>query len=125
MAQPIEKADPIDMPRGSAKVVLLPASTASQETPFEPTTRVEGLQDQVASTFASTIRSLRPAFEQARVATSDACVYVFDESRDAINRMRNRVEQIKQEHPLELLYGITAGAFVLGMALRIWRAKRS
>jgi hypothetical protein len=124
MAQPIEKTDPVDRPRGPAKVVPLTVtpSTNLPETPF-PSTRTETGEEQVMRAVADATRSLRPAYNQARLVVGDACIYVLDQSFKVAKRVRKQAQQIKQEHPLELLCGITAGAFVLGMAIRIWRSK--
>ena len=119
MAQPLEKTKPVDRPRGPAKIVPL---TAGHQTQF-PSTRIETVEEQVARAVAGVMRSLRPAYEQARLAAGDACIYAFDQSVSVAKRVRKQARQIKQEHPLELLCGITAGAFVLGMAIRIWRSK--
>ncbi len=123
MAQALEKKEPVEQPRGPAKVVPLTAapSISSSETQF-PSTRIETVEEQVRAV-AGAVRSLRPAYEQARLAAGDACIYVLDQSFSAAKRVRKQAQHIKQEHPLELLCGITAGAFVLGMAIRIWRSK--
>jgi hypothetical protein len=125
MAQSLEKTDPVDRPRGPAKVVPLTAgsSISPHETQFHPTSRIESWEEQVSRAVASAAQLLRPAYDQTRVAAGDACIYALDQSLDVARRVRNRAQQIKREHPLELLYGITAGAFVLGMAIRIWRSK--
>ena len=127
MAQPVEKMEPVERPRGPAKVVPLTAgsSISSHEREFQPTSGIESLEEQLSHAVASALRSLRPAYEQATVVASEACTYALDQSLDVAKRVRNRAQQIKQEHPLELLYGIAAGAFVLGMAIRIWRSKSS
>jgi hypothetical protein len=127
MAQPIGKLEPIETRRGLAKVVPLTAgsSISPHETQFQPTSRMESLAEQVSGSVASAMQSLRPLLQGVRVVASDACGYAVYQSLNAAKRMQNRAAQIKQEHPLELLYGITAGAFVVGMAIRIWRSKSS
>jgi hypothetical protein len=124
MAQPIGKLEPVETGRGPAKVVPLTARSAvsPHETQFQPTSRIESLEDQVSRAVANTMRSLRPKLDQARVVTTEACIYAVDQSRSIAKLVRKRAAEIKKEHPLEVLYGITAGAFVLGMAIRIWRS---
>ena len=119
MAQPLEKTEPVDRPRGPAKVLPL---TAGHQTQF-PSSRIETAEEQVVRAVAGAMRSLRPAYEQARLAAGDACIYVLDQSFSAAKRVRKQAQHIKQQHPLELLCGITAGTFMLGMAIRIWRSK--
>lgn len=127
MAQPLEKTDPVCPPRVPAKVVPLTAASSSSpyETQFQSTSRIESWEEHVGQAVASAVRSLGPVLDQARLVASDACSHAVGQSIDLANRVRNRAQQIKQEHPLELLCGITAGAFVLGMAVRIWRSKSS
>jgi hypothetical protein len=92
------------------------------ETQFQSTSRIESLEDQVSRSVAQAMRSLRPKLDLARVVTSEACVYAIDQSRSIVKLVRKRAAEIKKEHPLEVLYGIAAGAFVLGVAIRIWRS---
>lgn len=124
MAQPIGKVEPVETRRGPAKVVPLTAesSISPHETQFQPTSRIENLEDQVKRAVAGAMQSLRPKLDQARVVASEACIYAIDQSRSIAKVVRNRAVEIKKDHPLELLYGITAGAFVLGVAIRIWRS---
>jgi hypothetical protein len=124
MAQPIEKLEPVETVRGQAKVVPLTAGSciSPQETQFQPTSRIESLEDQISRALAHAMQSLRPKLNQARVVTSEACIYAIHESRSIARLARKRAAEIKEEHPLEVLYGITAGAFVLGVAIRIWRS---
>lgn len=126
MAQPIGNLEPFENRRGPAKVVPLTAgsSISPHETQFQPTSRIESLEDQVSRAVARAMRSLRPKLDQARVLTTEACVYAVDQSRSIAKHVRKRAAEIKKEHPLEVLYGITAGAFVLGVAIRIWRSSR-
>lgn len=126
MAQPIGKFESVETPRGPAKVVPLTAgsSISPHETQFQPASRIESLQDEVSRAVAHAVRSLRPRLDQARVVASEACIFAVDQSRSIAKLVRNRAAEIKKEHPLEVLYGITAGAFVLGVAIRIWRSSR-
>lgn len=127
MAQPVEKVQPVDQPRGPAKVV--PLATGSPMVPHDarsrPNSRVESWEERAGQAIAGFARSLGPAFVQARVVAGDACLYGLDQSFRIAKRVRKQAQQIKREHPLELLYGITAGAFALGLAIRVWRSKSS
>jgi hypothetical protein len=89
----------------------------------EVSTRIETVEEQVIRAVAGAMRSLRPGYEEVRLVAADACIYVLDQSFKVAKRVRKQARQVKQEHPLELLCGITVGAFVLGMAIRIWRSK--
>ena len=40
-----------------------------------------------------------------------------------VSRARKRAEQLKREHPLQLLAVVTGTAFAIGMAVRIWRSR--
>ena len=124
MAQPIEKMEPVDRPRGPAKVVPLTAgsSISPHETQFLPTSTIGGLEDRAGRAVAHAMQSLSPALEQTRILASGAFVYLWDQSRTSAKQLRNRTEQIKREHPVKFLYGVAAAAFVLGVALRIWRS---
>jgi hypothetical protein len=124
MAQPMGKLEPIETGRGPAKVVPLTggSSISPHETQFQPTSRIESLEDQLSRTVVHAMRSLRPKLDHARVVTTEACIYAIDQSRSIAKLVRKRAAEIKNEHPLEVLYGITAGAFVLGVAIRIWRS---
>jgi hypothetical protein len=124
MPQPLEKMDPVDRPRRPAKVVpLTAASSVSPPETQSPSTRIETVEEQVIRAVAGAMRSLRPGYEEVRLVAADACIYVLDQSFKVAKRVRKQARQVKQEHPLELLCGIPVGAFVLGMAIRIWRSK--
>jgi len=124
MPQPLEKIDPVDRPRGPAQVVpLTAASSISPRETQSPSTRIETVEEQVIHAVAGAMRSLRPGYEELRLVAGDACIYVLDQSFKVAKRLQKQAQQIKQEHPVELLFGITVGAFVLGMAIRIWRSK--
>ncbi len=54
MAQPIGKLEPVETVRGPAKVVPLTAgsSISPHETQFQPTSRIESLEEQVSHAVA-------------------------------------------------------------------------
>lgn len=126
MAQPMGKLEPVETVRGPAKVVPLTAGASSSphETQFQLTSRIESLEEQASRAIARAVRSLRPQLNEARMVTSEAFIYASDRSRSIARLARKRAAEIRKEHPLEVLYGITAGAFVLGVAIRIWRSSR-
>jgi membrane protein len=97
------KLEPIETGRGPAKVVPLTAgsSISPRETQFQPTSRIESLEDQLSRAVAHAMRSLRPKLDQARVVTSEACIYAINESRSVAKLVRKRAAEIKKEHPLE------------------------
>jgi ElaB/YqjD/DUF883 family membrane-anchored ribosome-binding protein len=65
------------------------------------------------------------AYSHTWLRLSDTYAEIAFRAREIASSSRIRVEQFKEERPLQLL-GIIAGmAFAAGVAVRVWRSRRS
>ena len=65
------------------------------------------------------------AFERGRRRAVRTYSQAIDKAQDLARHTRNRARYAKDEHPVELLAIAFGAAFVVGIALRIWRARAS
>jgi ElaB/YqjD/DUF883 family membrane-anchored ribosome-binding protein len=79
-----------------------------------------GAQDVVISAKQLIGKVYRSAHERA----VDTFTNLASASRDVTRSARTRAEQIKKEHPLQLLAVIGGTALVLGVVARVWRSRR-
>ncbi|MBV8672660.1 MAG: hypothetical protein JOZ33_04430 [Acidobacteriaceae bacterium] len=69
--------------------------------------------------------SVQEAFEQARTQAAQICQRVFGRVQHLAGSARARAMQAKQEQPLQFLAILAGAGFVAGVAIRIWRSRRS
>jgi ElaB/YqjD/DUF883 family membrane-anchored ribosome-binding protein len=100
-------------------VELLPSQTQSAiEERLDDAKR--GARDVVISAKQLIGKVYRNAHERA----VDTFTNLASASRDVTRSARTRAEQIKKEHPLQLLAVIGGTALVLGVVARVWRSRR-
>jgi hypothetical protein len=63
-------------------------------------------------------------YRNAQERALDTFTNLASASRDVRRSARTRAEQIKKEHPLQLLAVIGGTALVLGVVARVWRSRR-
>ena len=80
-----------------------------------------GIGDLVCATGASVGRLCGGTQVRARIYYAEAVAT----AQRLATRARERARRFKQERPLQALGMIAAGAFVCGVALRIWRCRNS
>ena len=69
-------------------------------------------------------QTLSGLYGTTRRRASQAYCDVSSASRNLTTRVRHRANQVKEEHPLQILAVIAGSAVVLGVAARIWRSRR-
>ena len=62
-------------------------------------------------------------YELAKDETVQSYSRMVHRAQDLGRRTQDRMKQTKNEHPLQLLAVIAGTAFVLGVAIRIWRSR--
>jgi hypothetical protein len=91
-----------------------------------PPTPKRGDEDKQWASHAlcSAKRTLSELYGTTRRRASEAYSDVSSVSRNLTTRVRHRANQVKEEHPLQILAVIAGSAVVLGVAARIWRSRR-
>jgi hypothetical protein len=97
-----------------------------EESSTWPLTPKQGGEDNQWASHA--VRSAKQTFSELYATTrrraSEAYGDVYSASRNLTTRVRHSANQVKEEHPLQILAVIAGSAVVLGVAARIWRSRR-
>jgi ElaB/YqjD/DUF883 family membrane-anchored ribosome-binding protein len=88
--------------------------------------RVIGIVVERTREATSKARELRQRLTRSRrtgleTATSDW----KDSARRSAYQARNRADQIAHQYPIQVIAGAAGAAFIVGFALRIWRANHA
>ena len=65
---------------------------------------------------------LQDKSEELAAATQEQLRQLRERARQRLIEARHRAAVLRQDHPLELIGGFAAAAFVIGVALRVWRS---
>jgi ElaB/YqjD/DUF883 family membrane-anchored ribosome-binding protein len=82
----------------------------------------------VKQTAAYALEEAQHKTAAALTQAKDRVTNLYRESRHktahVFNRVRSRASYVVDEHPLQVIAGIAAAAFIAGVLLRIWRSSR-
>jgi ElaB/YqjD/DUF883 family membrane-anchored ribosome-binding protein len=109
----------------------LPRSRGQQEWKEAVRYRVggaKGTASRVKQTAAYALEEAKHKTAAALTQARDRASDLYRESRHktahVFNRVRSRASYVVDEHPLQVIAGIAAAAFIAGVLLRIWRSSR-
>lgn len=88
--------------------------------------RLDEIQEQIRERLRI-IRQQAPGegtnrIEELRNAAASRVDDLRNRAQERLQLLRNRAERMQRERPIELIAGAFGAAFLLGMALRIWRS---
>ena len=99
-----------------------------KETVHDRVGGAKGTASRVKQRAASALEEARHKTEAALARARDCATDWYRESRHktahVFNRVRSRASHVVDEHPLQVIAGIAAAAFIAGVLLRIWWSSR-
>jgi ElaB/YqjD/DUF883 family membrane-anchored ribosome-binding protein len=124
-----ELVDPAALPTPIERE--LPRAARQEEWKDAVQQKLQGVKETASRAKETASQALEEAKEQAVVAVSETkerAAELYQQSRekttDALKRARSRASYIVNEHPLHVVAGVAALAFVAGILLRVWRSSR-
>lgn len=104
---------PEDSTSTAPRVVSMPVATL-------PVTGERSFEEQASGEAGSTTAD---SVQEALSATMDSLRPMIEHSKETAQRAWERVEEVKEEKPLQLIALIAGSAFALGMVIRFWRSR--
>jgi ElaB/YqjD/DUF883 family membrane-anchored ribosome-binding protein len=88
-------------------------------------TALQCYAEAVGSALGAASRTYSRLFHRARGYTRQTYSQVEGETKNLAGRAQENASYVRERYPLEALGAIAATAFVVGIVLRVWRAKSS
>jgi hypothetical protein len=127
MALAAKQSEQLEVKRPPAEIVPMPTSCQPIGTKTtDVTTKTLGnYLEQTTRVVQASKDSARRAYNQIRPLVSRGYSGVVGRAKNLGRRAQNGAQQVRQEHPLQLVAMIAGAAFVAGVAIRIWRSRIS
>ena len=135
-------ADPVLRTPDSPNFDTYPAPTPSAQRALPEGTpgdeRLNDTAEQIGSAVGRAVRTVRELPEQlgslkdrftvirgrGQQAASEKAQELKETANQQMQRTRRRIDHLVSEYPLQVILAAAGAAFVLGVALRVWRSNR-
>lgn len=97
---------------------------AAQETLADVKESASRVADEAKGSVSRVVEQTKEQAAEAKERVASAYAETREKASDALDRARSRAQYLMDEYPLQVIAGIAATGFLIGVLLRVWRSSR-